>query len=55
MNDFHILQIISSYNINGVFTLTDTKTDVETETDSDTVILAQNPMRICGGVFLCEL
>ena len=53
MNDFHLLQIISSYNINGVFTLPDTKTDIET--DSDTVKLAQNPMRICVGVFLCEL
>ena len=55
MNDFHLLQIISSYNINGAFVLPDTKTGIETETDSDTVKLAQNPMRICVGVFLCEL
>ena len=39
-------------SIYATFTL-DTETETETKTDTETDTLAQNPMRICIGVYLC--
>ena len=37
------------------FTLPDTETDTEIEADTDNGKLAQNPIRICVGVCICEV